>query len=300
MGSKTGISWTDATWNPVTGCTRISAGCQNCYAEKMAKRLQAMGSPRYSNGFDVAFHYDTLSIPMRWKKPKRIFVNSMSDLFHDDVPESFIRAVFTTMANCQQHIFQVLTKRHKRVCEILNEWQDSGLVLREGYGSVLPNVWLGVTAEDQKNADERIPWLLKTPAAVRFVSVEPMLGLLNVSPYLGKNILPSIHCLSNDVMDGIDWVICGGESGPNARPMHPDWVRSLRDQCVAASVPFFFKQWGEYAPESALDSSITPSTHSLHESHMFSDGQRVYRVGKKNAGMLLYGETWNQFPAVTT
>ena len=241
MGQKSNISWTDATWNPVTGCDRVSPGCDNCYALTLAKRLKAMGNPRYQRdgvgdrsgpGFGLTVHEDLLDLPRRWKKPRRVFVNSMSDLFNEDVPIPFIERVFDTMHYAPQHQFQCLTKRARWMQSVLaGGWPISPCdgPLADHRAEPSPNVWLGVSVENQQWADTRIPWLLKTPAAVRFLSVEPMIGPVDLSPWLGKR-------------SAIDWVICGGESGPNRRDMDPDWARSIRDQCVAAGVAFFFKQ----------------------------------------------------------
>jgi protein gp37 len=208
------IEWTEATWNPVTGCSPVSAGCSHCYAKRLAERLQKMGNPRYAKGFGVTLHEDLLGLPLCWRQPKTIFVNSMSDLFHEEVPEDFILSVFRTMVEAGQHIFQVLTKRHNRLAVLAPQlpWTD--------------NIWLGVTVENADSMD-RIERLRSVPAAVRFLSLEPLLSAL-----------PAFD------MTGIDWVIVGGESGPGARPMHPEWVTDLRDRCLDAGVPFFFKQWG--------------------------------------------------------
>jgi protein gp37 len=214
MGDHSAIEWTDATWNPVTGCTKISPGCKNCYAERLAKRLNLMGNPRYVNGFELTLHDDQLRLPLRWRQPRRIFVNSMSDLFHVDIPEAFIQAVFRTMQDAHWHSFQVLTKRAERLAQLAPRlpWPE--------------NVWMGVSIEDAKRSD-RIEYLRSVPAAVRFLSIEPLLGPVQ-KLRLSK----------------IDWVIVGGESGPHHRKLDPKWVRDIRDQCVQAHVPFFFKQWG--------------------------------------------------------
>lgn len=214
MAGSSSIEWTEATWNPVTGCTKISEGCRNCYALRMSKRLKAMGNKRYKNGFKVTLHHDLIETPFSWKKPRRIFVNSMSDLFHKDVPLSFIKAVFTTMNLANWHQYQILTKRPERVLEIANELNWT------------PNIWMGVSVEDE-HVTHRIDLLRQIPAHIRFLSCEPLIGPL--------------HNLN---LTGIHWVIVGGESGPNARPMNPDWVRSIRDQCQQQNVAFFFKQWG--------------------------------------------------------
>lgn len=214
MSAKSEIEWTETTWNPVTGCTKISHGCKFCYADRMAKRLQAMGVEKYRNGFSVTTHPSTLRDPLRWRKPRLVFVNSMSDLFHEDVPVPFIQAVFQTMNEASHHTFQVLTKRPARVLEI-------DKVLTWG-----PNIWLGTSIESQRWLF-RLEELKRTRAPIKFLSLEPLLGPLSQIP---------VH--------GIDWVIAGGESGPGARPMKADWVREIRDLCVHEQIPFFFKQWG--------------------------------------------------------
>lgn len=220
MADHSGIEWTDATWNPVTGCTKVSAGCQNCYAERLARRLRAMGNRRYGNGFAVTLQPDQLDLPLRWRKPKRIFVNSMSDLFHEAVPDTFIQSAFEVMSAASWHVFQVLTKRSERL---------AALAPRLPWG---PNVWQGVSVEGPRFI-HRVEALRRVPAAVRFLSVEPLLGPIERLP-----------------LDGVHWVIVGGESGPGRRPIDPDWVRAIRDQCVEEGVPFFFKQWGGRTPKS--------------------------------------------------
>jgi protein gp37 len=214
MAANSKIEWTECTWNPVTGCTKISAGCLNCYAERMARRLRAMGQPNYRNGFKLTLHPHTLELPLRWRRPRIIFVNSMSDLFHKDVPLDFIEQVFDVMQRAPQHCFQVLTKRSERLADLSPRlpWPA--------------NVWMGVTVESEDYRC-RIEHLKRTNAMVKFLSLEPLL-----TP------LPDID------LTGIDWIILGGESGPGARPMQPEWATDIRDQCVAAQVPFFFKQWG--------------------------------------------------------
>ncbi len=214
MTTRTRIEWTEVTWNPVTGCTKLSAGCKHCYAERMATRLQAMGNPRYGNGFSVTLHDDLIDAPRRWKTPRRIFVNSMSDLFHEDVPESFIGRVFQTMVESPRHQFQILTKRSERLSMLSRSlpWPR--------------NVWMGVSVENAA-VSARVDDLRTVPAAIRFLSCEPLLGPLD-----------------DLSLDGIDWVIVGGESGPRARPLEPNWVRGLRERCRAHGIPFFFKQWG--------------------------------------------------------
>jgi protein gp37 len=230
------IEWTEATWNPVTGCSKVSAGCLNCYAERMAKRLKAMGQPNYRHGFKVAVHEKALALPLKWKKPRLVFVNSMSDLFHKDVPLSFIKRVFDAMLKADWHCYQILTKRPERLLEL-----DPKLAWA-------PHIWMGVTVEDATHKD-RIHDLRKTHAHVKFVSLEPLLSPLGRLP-----------------LKGIDWAIVGGESGPGARPMNPEWAISVRDQCERAGVPFFFKQWGG--------------------------------VNKKKAGRLLDGREYNSMPAI--
>jgi len=235
MAQLSSIEWTDATWNPVTGCTKISPGCKHCYAERMAKRLASMGQPRYSNGFQLTLQPDVVGQPLSWKKPRLIFVNSMSDLFHDEVPLSYLREVFQVMAAAHWHVFQVLTKRSERLAKFAGRliWPT--------------NVWMGVSVESEDYM-YRIEDLSRIPAAVRFLSVEPLLGPIKKLP-----------------LRNIDWVIVGGESGPHARPISPHWVRSIRDDCVSAGVPFFFKQWG---------------------------GAR-----KSTTGRVLDGRTWDELPA---
>jgi len=214
MASKSHIEWTEATWNPVTGCTKISAGCKNCYAERLALRLRAMGNRRYRNGFEVTLHKDVVDLPRSWRSGRMIFVNSMSDLFHRDVPLAFIRRVFKTMSDCPQHTFQILTKRSDRVLALASkiEWPR--------------NVWMGVSVEDSRVLS-RIDDLRRVPAEIRFLSCEPLIGPLT------RIDLTNIH-----------WVIVGGESGPFARPMNIEWVREIFRACRKADVPFFFKQWG--------------------------------------------------------
>jgi protein gp37 len=220
MADNTGIEWSDATWNPVTGCVKISPGCKHCYAERLAVRLREMGNPRYKDGFNVTLHPDQLCLPLRWKRPRLIFVNSMSDLFHEAIPDDFIGRVFSTMREAHWHIFQILTKRAQRL-ELLAPslpWA--------------PNIWQGVSVENSRYVS-RIAHLQKVPAVVRFLSIEPLLGSIDRIP-----------------LDGIHWVIVGGESGPGHRPVRPDWVRAIRNQCEVARVPFFFKQWGGRTPKS--------------------------------------------------
>lgn len=238
MGGKSSIEWTSSTWNPVTGCTKISPGCKHCYAERMAKRLKAMGQPNYANGFELTLHEHVLELPLGWKTPQTIFVNSMSDLFHKNVPLEFIRRVFDVMHRAHWHQFQVLTKRAERLRELSEylEW--------------CPNIWMGVSVETSAYFS-RIDDLRQTGAQIKFLSLEPLLGPL-----------------ANLDLSGIDWVIVGGESGPGARPIKPEWVTDIRDQCLAAEVPFFFKQWGG--------------------------------TNKKKAGRSLEGRTWDEMPDYVT
>ncbi|MBE0536943.1 MAG: phage Gp37/Gp68 family protein [Phycisphaerae bacterium] len=237
MAQKSRIEWTGSTWNPVTGCTKISAGCRNCYAERMARRLQAIGNPNYANGFQVTLHPHILKMPLKWKQPRTIFVNSMSDLFHDEVASSFIAEVFDVMNQASQHTFQILTKRSERLLELSHR-------LRWAH-----NIWMGVTVENAECVF-RIDDLRRTAAAVKFLSIEPLLGPI-----------PSLD------LGGIDWVIVGGESGPGARPIRSEWVTEIRDRCLEAHVPFFFKQWGG--------------------------------INKKKSGRTLEGRTWDQMPVKT-
>lgn len=234
MAVKSPIEWTESTWNPLTGCTKISPGCKHCYAERMALRLKAMGQRNYVNGFALSLHEAALELPLRWKKPQTIFVNSMSDMFHQGVPTEFILRAFDVMRRANWHRFQVLTKRSDRLARMTDElsWAE--------------NIWMGVSVENDLYA-HRIEHLRETGAAIKFLSLEPLLGPLDNLP-----------------LDGIDWVIVGGESGPGARLMNPEWVISIRNQCIDAGVPFFFKQWGG--------------------------------VRKKAFGRTLEGRTWDQMP----
>ncbi len=218
MATKSGIEWTETTWNPVTGCTKISDGCENCYAERMAKRLKAMGNIRYKKGFQLNLHPDVLEKPLHWKKPRLIFVNSMSDLFHEEIPNEFIIKTFKVMEKASWHIYQILTKRTSRLAKI---------------SKILPwpkNIWQGVTIESEKYIN-RINDLRNTPAQTKFISFEPLIGEINSD---------------NLDLSGIDWVIVGGESGPGARPMKKEWVLKIRNKCMSENIPFFFKQWGGF------------------------------------------------------
>lgn len=238
MGLGSAIEWTESTWNPVTGCDKVSPGCKHCYAERMAERLQAMGQPNYRNGFRLTLQPQMLELPLRWTKPQTIFVNSMSDLFHDEVPLEYIEQVFAVMRRAHWHRFQVLTKRAERLSQVASSLTWA------------PNIWMGVSVESEKYLS-RIDNLRTTSASVKFLSLEPLLGPL-----------PKLN------LQGIHWVIVGGESGFGARPMDLTWVVSIRDQCRNALVPFFFKQWGG--------------------------------VNKKRAGRLLEGRTWDEMPLCDT
>lgn len=378
MGDKSAIEWTDATWNPVVGCERISPGCTHCYAKELHDRrhkaaLAGKAMPlQYEEPFEVVrTRADRLDMPLRWRAPRRIFVNSMADLFHEDVPDDFIAAVFGVIAAAPRHTFQLLTKRPARALEWFS-WVaaqepdptthchsealamdcDEGVIHRrsgmvEGRAWPLPNLWLGVSVENQRFADERIPLLVKTPAAIRFLSCEPMLEAVNIRGHLldftsnpgrcaacghghGFTRCPNYGSIAKTRTAyqggqvtcsefkrsefGIHLVIAGGESGPRARPMHPEWATSLRDQCDAAAVPFFFKQWGEWAPGECAEfspkrsertatlidcawhfGSLTPGqSEDLHR----DDEPDLYRLGKKRAGRLLDGVEWSQMPEV--
>jgi len=333
--SKSKIEWTDETWNPVTGCTKVSQGCKNCYAEREWPRLTRLVPSYAGRDFtDVRTHEDRLDKPLHWKRPRRIFVNSMSDLFHPDVSDAFIDRVFAVMALAPHHVFQVLTKRPERMREYLTAGDLTERVIREafrmdceggawmnadhhigGYKVMpLPNAWLGVSVEDQATADERIPLLLETPAAVRWISAEPLLGQVNAGLYLSRTNMPGLRLMPGfaDPLPGIDWVVVGGESGPNARPMSIQWARLLRDQCAVAGVSFLFKQWGEWAPAMVRQSEIPgqfafgdyayePDRFVLTDRYpraFTSFGARaiVERVGKKRAGRLLDGVQHDGYP----
>jgi protein gp37 len=446
MSDKTGIEWTDATWNPVTGCTKVSPGCDNCYAETFAERWRGIPGHHFENGFDVQLRPDKLDQPLKWKKPRKIFVNSMSDLFHQDVPDEYIARVFAVMALTPQHTYQLLTKRHGRMRSLLSRsgffdevretaHHDHYMDLNEKWFDrldrrdwPLSNVWLGVSVEDQKRADLRIPALIETPAAVRFLSCEPLLGPVDLTTWMpptspmqpsaapkswadwvwpefvpirvreqiqdfwsedwgrgprawlanmseqgappfgavvtmgngfGPNPEPVtgryVHAWNNIgrlVLDdgefaytsfstpevrrlrNIDWVIVGGESGRNARPMHQQWARDLRDQCQNAGVAFLFKQWGEWGPApwklareagesddaykarsnaEAATHSYAPWAHEydhfVNEGHPAWGGERatscgphapIRRWGKKRAGRELDGRTWDEYPQAVT
>ena len=361
MSYKSKIEWTDTTWNPVVGCTIVSRGCTNCYAMKMVARLETMGGKtgaKYSGLINrsrigpiwnniVRLDEASLNQPLRWKRSRRIFVNSMSDLFHEELSDQDIDRVLAIIALCPQHTFQVLTKRPERMLEYMNKvslkrlasairspsnlaictHKARAMISGEPPAAAqmyrcakpswpLPNLWLGVSVEDQKRANERVPLLLETPAALRFISCEPLLGPVDM-----KGSMPFL-----------DWIIAGGESGPKARPMHPFWARGLRDQCAKYGIPFFFKQWGEWLPDyektahpddlPAWDPAETcpyPTCvwgewnekmrwvetngcwHDIEyiaKDYWSEPEQPMTRYGKKRAGRLLDGRTWDQYPGV--
>lgn len=358
MAVKSKIEWTDATWNPIRGCSVVSGGCRNCYAMSVAARFsgksQAYEGLAYRNESgahwtgQVQLIEEHLEDPLRWKRPRRIFVNSMNDLFHESVPDEWIDKIFAVMALAPQHTFQILTKRPERMRDYFSNMEDRmdsiGQQSYDNFGTMLSgdaigedfvqfnlpldNVWLGVSVEDQATFDERWPYLRDTHAWTRWLSVEPLLGPINALSALKEN---HYYC---DVSDNPDdptpahrcrpvagWLVVGGESGPNARPIHPDWARSLRDQCVAADVPFFFKQWGAYQPlgsvfntsdkmnRSALSAVVEANSIAVglggqtywQESDdpvpaAESDAYVMARVGKKAAGRLLDGREWNEYP----
>ena len=373
MSGKTSIEWTDRVWNPVAGCSKVSEGCRNCYAERMDRRFNAewceWKSPNAKQ--NVRLHSDRLDQPIRWRKPQRIFVNSVLDLFHEQVPDDYIDQVFGIMLACEyfencHHTFQILTKRPERMrnyltsttpSELLQRWArsveytvhlDDGDVLLseavEGFCSSLwdeagrsltpddkpwshpenmfplKSVWLGVSVENQQAAEERIPLLLQTPASVRFLSMEPLLGKVSFTKLAiiecptcdddkrwTNNPRPFVchHCGNEQrVVSKIDWVVAGGESGPNARPMHPDWARSIRNQCVAVGVPFFFKSWGEWESMPNQPWEVEPKGNcqiiNLEGGSGFHGAGAMWtkRVGKKKAGRMLDGRIWNEIPYV--
>ena len=329
MADKTRIEWSDATWNPLIGCSILSSGCTNCYAMRDAWRIQHNPKTKHYDGLthkvngnpvwtgEVRMVPEVLDRPLSWRRPRRVFVNSMSDLFHEKVPDEWIDRIFAVMALAPQHRFQVLTKRADRLHEYMTSIQDGtnrlcgvgwrsalieGMAQRmwyERHGEdpsmwlavhlPLPNVWIGVSAENQLTANERLPHLEKTPAAVRFLSAEPLLGDID------------LNYLHNDSIKWLDWVIVGGESGPKARPMHPQWARWLRDTCNEYGVPYFFKQWGRYRPYPCpgfpgaqewlrlrIDGSIGPQ---------IPGAVVMESLGKAKAGRELDGREWNEIPA---
>lgn len=319
--------WWNESWNPVTGCTKGSPGCKNCYAERDWARMVHLPAYAGRDFTDVGCHPERLDQPLRWARPRKIFVNSMSDLFHEAVPDAFLDKVFAVMAHAKQHIFQVLTKRHNRMHQYLTThnrssyWaqaaNDMGLrpdpkdknsryttehfpgrdVAGCYQADPLPNVWLGVSAENQTFADARVPVLLATPAAVRWVSLGPLLGAVSLAE----------HGLHGDPGQ-LDWVVLEGESGSRARPMHPDWVRGMAKECAAAGVPFNFKQWGEYAPATYAPVADQPNQTSWRsddpavmkvkwlDPHEWGDGIGSVRVGTRHAGRLLDGVLYDEYP----
>jgi protein gp37 len=352
MSDNTGIEWADATWNVVIGCDKVSPGCDNCYAIRTATRMSANPNPKISTAYagtaaagewtgQINMLPDRLILPYHWARPRKIFVNAQSDLFHADVTDEFIAAVFAVMACTPQHTYQILTKRPARMRSLMQSelFREMIFTREAGQGPMahilepegwpLPNVWLGVSVEDQKRADLRIPALLETPAAVRWISAEPLLGPITLagddtrSPYwlTGEPawaepapVGPHGILMSDLIMKpGLDWVVVGGESGPKARPMHPAWARQLRNQCAVAGVPFLFKQWGEWVsagrpsdtwwdkePQyyvSPIDGRCVTEQEAIDDGGPFTG---VYRVGKKAAGRELDGELCDQYPKATS
>jgi protein gp37 len=322
VAEHTGIEWTDATWNPLVGCTKVSPGCDHCYAETLVNRF-AGTSKAFPNRFDVVTIRDErmLAQPLRWRRPRRIFVNSLSDLFHADVPDDFIARVFAVMALAPQHTFQLLTKRHARMRSLLKSEGFEPLVRDIAWNMKyagersdprmndqnyrtwpLPNVWLGVSVEDQHWADIRIPALLDTPAAVRWISAEPLLGPVRLDGEVEETLAFADEGGALPMIAGLDWVVVGGESGRGARPMHPDWLRDLRDECYVAKVPFLFKQWGHWAPHRTPRMTITQTTSfSMAEdgsavSWRDRSGTELWPLGKKAAGRELDGRTYDGYP----
>lgn len=319
------IEWTDETWNPTVGCSRVSPGCDSCYAIRVAARGMSDAHRGLTKDGDwtgeVRCLPERLDTPLRWRRPRRVFVDSMSDLFHPSVPDEFIGSVWNTMALTPWHTYQVLTKRPRRMAELLSKWAADGWHWRRSdlvwCGPVpgpLPNVWLGTSVEDQHQADRRIPHLLAAPAAVRFLSCEPLLGPVSLRWAKWHDYWPDGWRERGEVqnhLDGarrLDWVIVGGESGPRARPMHPAWARDLRDECVEAGVPFHFKQWGEYGcapggvalartdPRTVLLDPTTGKHRAPSEALPSPECCAMFRVGKKAAGRVLDGRTWDEFP----
>lgn len=323
MGDKSKIEWTEASWNPIVGCSKVSEGCRNCYAIRAANRMNGSveayrgltvmknGKPEWTGA--ARFIEERLLQPLKWQRPRMIFVNSMSDLFHDGVSDAEIENIFAVMAVAQNHTFQILTKRPERMQSFLcqpNIVSSIQFKVKEGLGYnvievekglgyninsfdkmwPLQNVWLGVSVEDQKTADERIPLLLQTPAAVHWISAEPLLSQINIEPYLG------IKDEDGHDFPGLNWVVAGGESGPNARPSHPDWFRRLRDDCVSYNVPFFFKQWGEWRTvrREFINAKII---NDAQNAQLWDDDYVAIRVGKKKAARTLDGDVWNEYPA---
>jgi len=337
MADGTKIEWTDATWNPITGCSVVSPGCTNCYAMKLAgTRLRnhpsragltqdTKAGPVWTG--EVRFNEKTLLEPLKWSRPRMIFVVAHGDLFAEQVPDEWIDQIFAVMALCPQHVFQILTKRPERMRDYFLSnprvrWETVISTLSSNSWDPvlatwpLPNVWLGVSVEDQKRADERIPLLLQTPAAIRWISAEPLLGPVDLDcPDIDWMLLPEGNGIIGNKLV-IDWVVAGGESGSGARPSHPDWFRSLRDQCAAAAIPFLFKQWGNWAPDEGpmsehrdpiMDGAAQCAVYGQSGWQFFENGyqppidsgvgQWVYRISKKAAGRHLDGILHDGFPS---
>jgi protein gp37 len=314
MAQKSKIEWTTRTWNPITGCTKISEACDNCYAERMAKRFAGLHGYPKENPFNVTIHKNRFLQPAGWSKPCKVFVCSMSDLFHPNIPWGIIYDLFTVMDKYKDFTFQILTKRPKRAKEVLTPIYDR-------LGS-LSNVWIGITAENQARFDQRIDHLMEIPAKVRFISCEPMLGAIDMSYYL--NGCPEAMGKYNEpdweqTCPPLSWVICGGESGPKARPTHPYWIKELQEQCNYSKTPFFFKQWGEWIPRQqwelqgnkiSTDQFGTLSyngdifyyqttTWNGREYDKNNDFECImYRVGKKAAGAMIDGKEYKTFPKI--
>ncbi len=308
MADNSKIEWTEATWNPIRGCSVVSEGCRNCYAMSVAARFSGKGyayeglAYRNESGAHwtgkVRLIEEHLQDPLRWQRPRLIFVNSMSDLFHEDIPDDWIVDIFRIMETARQHKFQILTKRPLRMLDFVSRRHANN-----PHRCPASNVWLGVSCEDQKTADERIPLLLQTPAAVRWLSAEPLLGPIDL-PRAGLEI--RIPDLDGPDLSNLNWVVAGGESGSDARPMHPHWARSLRDQCVAAGVPFFFKQWGRWVHSWGCDDPCGACVFALADGTFTGNdwvtgphlghGFQMHPVSKKEAGRELDGRTWDEFP----
>lgn len=308
--AKSKIEWTDKVWNPVTGCTKIGEGCRNCYAERMSKRLKGRCGYPSDDPFKVTMHPERLKQPINWNKPSKIFVCSMGDLFHPDVPDDFIDKVFIIMKICKDHTFFVLTKRPDRMADYIN---------KRFFHEIMPiafkNVWLGTSVENEKTASERIQSLIETGIKNLFLSIEPCLSLISFRwKYIADRSKRRINkdgfkeTNEYESLMNIKWVIVGGESGPNARPCHPEWVRKLREQCKLFKIPFFFKQWGEWKPimENAMNvvpekkycaidingKELTYLSESIAAIHVAN----FKKTGKKQAGNLLDGKVYNEFP----
>ncbi|UEM08610.1 phage Gp37/Gp68 family protein [Bradyrhizobium barranii subsp. barranii] len=342
MATASKIEWTGHTWNPLAGCSVLTPGCKRCYAMKMAARLEAMGQALYVGltestkagpvwtGVMRQASQDVLLAPLRRKKPTTYFVNSMSDLFHENVPDTWIDQVFAVMALAPQHTFQILTKRAARMQRYFELWPEGaarfhhvaleahkinpdlpsgmpdGWVWQLQKRWPLPNVWLGVSTERQQEADERIPHLLQTPAAVRFISAEPLLGPINLTSINHRGVVGGHSALHDRGLGKLDWVIVGGESGAGSRPMHPAWARVLRDQCAEAGVAFFFKQWGSWVTEDQSPEDIVLPGESRGpwavrdgEGGWTGDQTQVFNVRKGAAGRLLDGREHNAMPGAT-